>query len=139
MRLFTVALCVAAASAAFPASASAASPFDGSWTVSESCPPTQADVRGYAWTYGATVRNGALSAQYQAPDGGGSIRLRGRIGGDGAALLDAAGTVGHPEYAVGHLGHGTPYRFHVRAQFGASGGSGSRVEQRACDFSFSRG
>lgn len=139
MRLFAICLSACAA-ATIPAAARAGSPFDGAWTVSETCPPTQTDVRGYAWTYPAVVRNGTLSARYQAPnEGGGSIRLGGRIGPDGAALLDAAGTVGHAEYAVGHLGHGTPYRFHVRAQFSGSGGSGSRVEQRQCDFSFSRG
>ena len=46
-------------------SAFAAGPFDGAWTISETCPPTQTDVRGYTWTYAGTVRNGMLSASYQ--------------------------------------------------------------------------
>ena len=119
-------------------SAFAAGPYDGTWAVSETCPPTAQDVRGYAWTYPAVIRNGAFSAQYQADNGGGSIKLQGRVGPDGSAVLNAAGTVGHAEYAVGHLGHGTPYHFHVRASFSGSSGTGSRMEQRQCDFSFTR-
>lgn len=116
----------------------AAGKFDGTWTVSETCPPTAQDVRGYAWAYPAVIRNGTLTAQYQADNGGGSIRLQGRVGADGQAVLNAAGTVGHAEYAVGHLGHGTPYRFHVQAAFTESSGTGSRMEQRQCDFTFTR-
>lgn len=131
---------VVAVVVAVPAAADAASAFDGAWTVSETCPPTAQDVRGHAWTYPALVRDGALSARYQASnEGGGSIALQGRIGADGHAMLNAAGKVGHAEYAVGHVGHGTPYRFHVEARFDGSGGSGRRLEQRACEFSFTRG
>lgn len=120
-------------------SAIAASPLDGTWAVSETCPPTAQDVRGYAWAYPAAIRNGTLSAHYQADNGGGSIKLQGRVAADGSAVLNTAGTVGHADYAVGHLGHGTPYHFHVRATFNGSSGSRSRMEQRQCDFTFTRG
>ena len=119
-------------------SAFAASPFDGTWAVSETCPPTAQDIMGYAWSYPAVIHNGTLTAQYQADNGGGSIRLQGRVGPDGSAVFNAAGTVGHAEYAVGHLGHGTPYLFHVRASFSGTNGTGTRMEQRQCDFTFTR-
>jgi hypothetical protein len=119
-------------------SAFAASRFDGTWAVSETCPPTAQDVRGYAWSYPATIHKGTLSAQYQADNGGGSIKLQGRVGAEGNAVLNAAGTVGHPETAVGHLSHGTPYHFHVQATFNAASGTGRRLEQRQCDFTFTR-
>ena len=129
-----VVCCLLTSSSAF-----AASPFDGTWAVSETCPPTAQDVRGYAWTYAAIIRNGSLSAQYQAPsEGGGSIRLQGRVAPDGSAMLNAAGVVGQAEYAVGHVRHGTPYHFHVQATFNGTSGSGQRVEQRQCDFTFTR-
>jgi hypothetical protein len=116
----------------------AASPYDGSWTVNENCPPTQADVKGYAWTYPGVVRNGALSAQYRVPGGVGSIKLQGRISPIGSAVLNAAGIVGSADYAVGHVGRGTPYHFHVQAQFTESSGTGTRTEQRQCDFTFAK-
>ncbi len=116
----------------------AAGAFDGSWTVNENCPPTQTDVKGYEWTYPATVRNGALSAQYQTPGGVGSIRLQGHIPASGSAVLNAAGTVGSADYAVGHAARGTSYRFHVQAQFTEASGTGTRMEQRQCSFTFSK-
>ena len=116
----------------------AASPFDGAWTVNERCPPTQSDVKGYEWSYPATVRNRALSASYQVPGGVGSIRLQGHISANGSTVLNAAGTVGSADYAVGHAARGTPYHFHVQAQFTEASGTGSRVEQRQCSFSFSK-
>ncbi len=84
------------------------------------------------------IRRGTLEAQHQADDGGGSIKLKGRVAADGNAVLDAAGTVGHADYAVDHLGHGTPCRFHVRATFNGASGTGSRMGQRQCDFTFTR-
>ena len=116
-----------------------ASSFDGSWTVSQSCPPTAQDVRGYSWTYAAVVRNGMLVGEHRptsAQDGSG--RLTGRIRPDGEAMLTADGRTGNPEFAVGHVAQGFHYHYRVAARFTDSSGSGQRTEQRSCDFSFTK-
>ena len=122
-----------------PGVASAATPYDGRWNVTQNCPSTTQNVQGYNWTYGATVSNGALTA-IRAPSGpsDGSIRLSGRIRPDGSALISANGRTGRPEYSVGHVAQGYPVRFSFIARFSPTSGSGTRTQQRSCDFSFSK-
>lgn len=117
----------------------AAGPFDGSWMVTQTCAPTGDDVRGYAWSFPATVRNGVLSGQHSpSGSGDGSGRLQGKIKADGSALLSANGVTGRPEFSVGHVAQGHPFHFHVQAQFTEASGTGSRIELRQCDFTFAR-
>jgi hypothetical protein len=135
MKVLFATLVVACATSAV----SAATPFDGSWAVTQTCPPTAQDVRGYQWAYGATIRNGMLSGSHNpSGPGDGSVRLTGRISPDGDAVLSASGQTGRPEFSVGHVAQG--YRFHYTfpARFTGSSGTGTRTQQRTCEFNFTR-
>lgn len=46
----------------------AGNPFDGAWIVMQNRTPAAEDLRGYAWTYPATVRSDFLSGQHSPPD-----------------------------------------------------------------------
>ena len=64
-------------------------------------------------------------------------RLHGQINADGTAYLEGSGT-GPLEYNVGRVKSGTPFRYHVHAQFADGQGTGSRIELRRCDLTFTK-
>ena len=122
-----------------PASAEAAtSAFDGRWSVAVSCETAPDGASGYRWTFPASVSGGVMRGQYNTPGQSPSATLGGSIAASGAATLTVRGITGVPEYAVGRVRAGTPFRYTVKAQFDANSGAGERLELRRCTLSFSK-
>jgi hypothetical protein len=142
MKQLFVALSWFAASfaAAQPASAPVGGRFDGAWLVTLVCPNNteKSAARGYRRQFVAQVKDSALRGESLTETSPGWIRIEGRIGADGSALLDAHGRTGDPEFAVSHPAQSSPYAYHVDAHFDAAHGSGRRIEQRVCSFEFER-
>jgi hypothetical protein len=121
-----------------PASAQASGPFDGSWTVTVSCPPDPGGARGYNLIFDAQVSNGTLRGLYGTEGRAPWLRLEGQVQPNGAAALFAHGQTGNPDVAIGHLNTGTPYSYRVSAQFEGARGSGRRIDVRPCTLGFVR-
>jgi len=114
--------------------------FDGSWVVRISCPShTEASAaKGYSYNFPATVSGGVIVGRYRAEGDVPSLGIEGAIQPNGSAVLHAHGRTGEREYAVKHPSVGTPYKYTIHAQFDTRRGTGSRVEDRVCDFVFTR-
>ena len=114
--------------------------FDGSWEVRISCPSnTEASgAKGYSYRFPATVSGGVMVGQYRTEGDVPSLRIEGAIQPNGSAVLQAHGRTGEREYAVKHPASGTNYRYTINAQFDASHGTGTRIEDRVCDFVFTK-
>jgi hypothetical protein len=143
MRHVTVIGLVCAVSSltqAQPSETGGAARFDGEWTITMSCPSNteKSAARGYKRQFPARVKDGVLSGEIGAADMPGWLRIDGRIGADGSALLDAHGRTGDPDYAVNQPPPSSPYAFHVEARFEGARGSGRRLEARVCNFGFER-
>ena len=136
--LLSAALAVAVGPA--PAVAADATPFDGAWNVTLTCPPhnEDEDAKGYVHRFAGEVRNGEFRATHATEGEPGWHFLSGTIAPDGSAMLKLDGIVNNPDYAVNKAFRGKPYSYRVRARFEASGGSGQRVGKRKCDFQFKR-
>ncbi len=111
--------------------------FDGAWNVVVVCEPQGTRALGYKLDLVAQVKDGFLRGERLAEGSPGWLRLQGAIQSDGSATLDARGLTDDPKYANG-VAHGTPYAYHVAAQFDANHGSGRRLEMRACDLRFAK-
>ncbi|HEV7574770.1 MAG TPA: hypothetical protein VGO85_01890 [Caldimonas sp.] len=138
-----LALVLCATSATTPAQTAADSArtrFDGDWLVTMSCPNNseKSAARGYKRQFPARVEGGVLHGETGVADAPGWLRLDGRIGADGSALIDANGRTGDPDYAVSHPPAASSYAFHVEARFDDARGTGKRLEQRVCSFVFER-
>ena len=112
--------------------------FDGSWNVVVVCSTSADGARGYTWRFPATIANGVLHGQYGIADTPSSMALDGRIAPDGSALLFAYGQTGNPAYAVRRVQAASPFQYHVRTQFTAGHGDGTRLELRPCTLTFDR-
>lgn len=114
--------------------------FDGDWIVTMNCPSNteKSAARGYKRQFPALVKGGVLHGEIGAAESAGWLRIDGRIGADGSALLDAHGRTGDPDYAVNQPPPSSPYAFHVEARFDGARGNGRRLEQRVCNFVFER-
>jgi len=114
--------------------------FDGAWEVAVECPDFAEGgrVRGYAFRFPATVKDGRLQAQRLAEGAPGWLRLEGTIGADGQAQLSARGRTAGTEYTLKGSQPGTPYGYGVEARFEVARGTGRRVEGRPCTFTFVR-
>jgi hypothetical protein len=123
-----------------PSEGPGADRFDGDWTVTMVCPNNteKSAARGYKRQFPARVKDGVLRGEIGSADSAGWLRLDGRIGVDGNAMLDAHGRTGDPDYAVNQPPSSSPYAYHVEARFEGSRGSGRRLEQRVCNFAFER-
>ncbi len=134
-RAAAVALWVAVVA---PAGA-ASSRFDGAWEVAIDCPDRSeaTNAKGYDYRFPATVKDGVLSGNRNG-DEPGSLTIEGPIAADGSALLQARGRTGDPTYAVGRPAKGSAYRYRIQAQFDGDRGTGERLEQRVCHFTFVR-
>jgi hypothetical protein len=66
------------------------------------------------------------------------LRIEGPIQPDGEATLRARGRTGNPDYAAKKPSSGTAYSYKIKAHFEPAKGSGSRVEARVCNFTFTR-
>ena len=125
-----------------PAAAAAAdnTAFDGSWSVTLTCPQFNEDdeARGYTHHFVANVKDGELRGMRGTEGEPGWHLLTGRIGADGRAKLKFDGIVNNPAYAVNDAKRGKPYVYFVRAKFEDSRGEGVRIGKRKCDFTFAR-
>ncbi len=117
-----------------------ASPYDGKWNVTLTCPPLHddEDAKGYVHRFPGEIRSGVLSATHGKEGEPGWHFLSGPIGGDGTAELTLHGLVNNPEYAIHHAQRGKPYVYRVRARFEGSSGVGRRIGKRQCEFLFQR-
>ena len=121
-----------------PLQARAASPFDGVWNVNMNCPTASDGAFGYSHQFTVQVVDSVLRGEFGKSGSAGWVSLEGSIPPSGKTTLLAKGLTGRATYAVGRPPELTPYQFHVDAQFGATGGSGERVEARRCSFQFTR-
>jgi hypothetical protein len=117
-----------------------ASPFDGQWDVTLTCPAHHEDddAKGYVHRFPAEVKGGFLRGVHGTEGQPSWHLLSGSIAPDGAAALTLDGIVNNPAYAINNAQRGKPYTYRVRAQFEPSSGVGQRVGRRKCDFDFKR-
>src|SRR5262249_42840859 len=118
-------------------SARAAS-FDGTWSVLQVCETMSDGARGYTWRYDADVKNGRFVGQYRNKGQVPSLTLEGQIQADGLANLKASGISADAEHNVKFAPAQTPISFQVAATFEGSKGSGNRLGNRVCRFTFSK-
>jgi hypothetical protein len=123
-----------------PAAAQSATPFDGLWNVTLTCPPhdDDEDAKGYVHRFPAQITSGEFRATHATEGQPGWHLLTGTIAQDGSANLTLEGIVNNPNYALNHAFRGKPYVYRVRAKFEASSGTGRRMGKRRCDFDFKR-
>jgi hypothetical protein len=128
------------AAAQDPKGAADASRFDGAWAGVISCPAHVEDTgaRGYSYAFAARVKDGVFHAQHRNENAPGSLKIDGPIQPDGTADLIATGRTGNPDYAVKHLAPSTPYSYRIKAHFDGTRGTGTRLDSRRCDFTFTR-
>ncbi len=140
-RSFALLFCAASPLAfAQPSENKAVDRFDGEWTVTMTCPNNteKSAARGYKRHFPARIQDGVLRGEIGTADSAGWLRIDGRIGANGNALLDARGRTGDPEYAVNQPPQSSPYAYCIEARFEGARGNGRRLEQRVCDFAFER-
>lgn len=117
-----------------------ASPFDGRWEVTLTCPPHHEDdnAKGYVHRFPAEVKDAVLRGVHGAEGQPGWHLLTGTIAQDGSAELALDGIVNNPDYSINDAYRGKVYRYRVRATFEPASGSGQRVGKRKCSFRFDR-
>ena len=129
-------LCLLLAALASPARAQS-TPFDGVWGVIVACPAI-ADAAGYTLRFQARVTAGDFLGENGTPGTPSYLHLSGHIHPDGTALLDAAGLVGSPQYALGRVPTLTPYHYTAPTRFTGNHGVGTRTTTRPCTLDFTR-
>jgi class 3 adenylate cyclase len=108
--------------------------YDGKWSTIISC-PAFGRAQGYSQELSAEVTDGAYHAILGRVGEPGSVVIDGKIVSDGTSALFAKGSVGSTATSGG-VALGTPYFFHVIAQFEPSRGTGRRIEFRPCNLTF---
>lgn len=131
--LMTAALLGAAASIA---AADDASRFDGTWDVNLVCEPHTVGVKPYSYEFSAEVKGGVLHGEHGTKGAPSWLVIDGKIQPDGTARLSANGLTGHPDYALQHVPPSTPYAYRIAARFEGTHGTGSRIENRDCQYTF---
>jgi hypothetical protein len=107
--------------------------FDGSWQATISC--TDAGTsKGYTVQLAAQVKDGSFHGRHGIDGKPDSLTVDGTIQLDGSVELLAQGLTGNPRNTFGNVASGSPFSYHIQAKFEASSGSGTRVEQRPCNF-----
>jgi hypothetical protein len=101
--------------------------YDGRWLVALECPAANG-LPGYTRPLDMTVTGGNVRAQFGTDGHANWLALSGQIAADGAATLTAFGLT---EKMV-------PYGYSVAARFDANMGTGTRLEDRPCNFAFAR-
>jgi hypothetical protein len=112
--------------------------FDGHWNVLVLCPNTPEGVIGYTLRFSADVKGGTLHGQQGTPGQSSSMSLDGTIEPDGTAKLTVKGKTGSGFYTTGNVPSGSPYGYDVTAKFQGARGSGERVGDRVCNYTFTR-
>jgi hypothetical protein len=118
----------------------AQNPFDGSWIGRISCPSNteESGAKGYSYDFPTSVENSLLSGAHGEEGSAGSLKIEGHISPDGNAELRAHGRTANPDFAVSKPSSGTPYTYRIKAQFERGGGTGTRLDARVCNFTFTR-
>jgi hypothetical protein len=116
----------------------AVGPFDGTWSVSLTCPDEPGGARHYTYEFSAQVAGGTFRGEHGAPGAPGWLLLEGSIQSDGTAALNAKGLTGQPPQTLYGLAGGTPYAYRMNARFASGRGTASRVEGRPCTAAFTR-
>jgi len=111
--------------------------FDGVWQTTLSCTNTNGAL-GYSFRFPSTIKNGTLHGEKGTAHEAGWLRIDGLLRSDGTADLYIEGLVGAAPYAVGQRPAGTPYGYHVEAQFSLQHAEGHRVEGRPCTVVWTR-
>ena len=114
--------------------------FDGTWSVTLTCPSyhEDEDAKGYVHRFPAAVKAGVLRGTHATAGQPGWHFLSGPIAQDGVASLTLEGIVNSAEGAVNQAYRGKPYAYRVRARFEQTSGIGQRVGKRKCEFQFQR-
>jgi len=110
--------------------------FDGTWWTTLACPSTGRTL-GFTYKFAGQVKDGEYHGSKGTEGEGGWYALEGRIAPDGDGAMLAKGIIGSM-VAIGNPPAGNVYAYHVTAHFGAAGGTGKRVEGRACNLTFVR-
>jgi len=118
------------------AAAADASRFDGTWDVNLVCEPHTVGVKPYAYHFSAEVKGGVLHGEHGTEGVPSWLVIDGKIQADGAALLEANGLTNNPDYALQHVPRKTPYAYSILARFEGTHGTGSRIENRDCQYTF---
>jgi len=115
--------------------------FDGTWAVTLVC-PAHKDEHGTALAFMAhfmaQVKDGVMHGEYHTKETPPWLSLEGKIQPDGSADLIANGITGQPAYSLQNVSAGTPFTYHVKTRFEGSGGTGSRIGGRVCNYSFDK-
>ena len=122
-----------------PVPAVSSSRFDGDWNVRMDC-PADAGAQAFSVSLPASVLNGKLFGSSGAAGAAGVVQVEGTILPGGDARLQARGRTASPGVETGRPPAGTPFSYDVDAHFdaGTLRGSGRRVQDRACEFAFTR-
>jgi hypothetical protein len=123
-----------------PASVATTNRFDGDWTIRIDCPASvdAPGAAGYGYDFPASILNGRLfgsSGQQGAP---GSMQVEGSIGQDGDGRFQAHGRTGGQDGVAGRPPAGTAFSYDIQAHFDDARGTGRRLQERACNFTFGR-
>jgi hypothetical protein len=122
-----------------PQPAVASNRFDGDWNVRMDC-PASAEAQAFGISLPASVLNGQLFGSNGAQGLPGVVQVEGTILPGGDARLQARGRTDSPAVEAGRPPPGTPFSYDVDAHFDVATmrGSGRRVQDRACEFVFTR-
>ena len=120
------------------ARAQSASPFDGKWTTTVTCKSTK-DPAGASNKFVTEVRDGVLAGQVGSEGAPGFLRIDGKVTPAGVGHVYARGrSVPGDSVSGRELPAGTEYTYYILAKFEGKGGSGNRVEGRACAIKFEK-
>jgi hypothetical protein len=112
--------------------------FDGKWLTTVSCENAR-DALGYSFRFVSEVQDGKLRGLHGTEGEPSSLLIEGKIEADGSAKLYATGRTGSKEYVPGRdTPRGTEYSYSIEAHFKGTQGTGTRVEGRACSFTFEK-
>jgi hypothetical protein len=119
-----------------PAIAQNASPFDGRWNTTVTCKSSK-DSAGVKFV--TEVRDGVLGGQAGTEGAPGFLRVDGKVTPAGVGHVYAKGRSMPGDSVSGReLPPGTEYTYYILAKFEGKGGSGNRVEGRACEIKFEK-
>ena len=118
------------------ARAQGAQPFDGRWNTTVTCKSAK-DPAGIKFV--TEVRDGVLAGQVGTEGAPGFLRIDGKVTPAGVGHVYAKGrSVAGDSVSGRELPAGTEYGYYIQAKFEGKGGSGNRVEGRACEIKFEK-
>lgn len=115
---------------------------DGTWNTHMAC-EAHGEMPAYAWDFPSAIKGSVFHGQHSTEGEPGYLVIDGPVGTDGAAKLEAKGTVtqshAHGVFAM----KGNNYSYTIKAQFTNTTGTGKRNEGvgilgRSCTFDFTK-